>query len=116
MFRGFLEAASIAIPLPGVITSSELVTAPPLLQHGDRQVSFGTLNTLEFEGVHGPVPSTSINIFIQLDRAIVFVNPPPDFHDSLRLEEHSGSRHEGCDAFVERRVASEQLKKLSASS
>jgi hypothetical protein len=82
-FASFLEAASIAIPLPGVITSSELVTAPPLLQHGDRQVSFGTLNTLAFEGVHGPVPTTSINIFIQLDRAIVFVNPPPDFHDSL---------------------------------
>ena len=76
-FTRYLEAATPVIS-PGGTSTSEIVDTPPLNQHGERQIAFTTLNTYQTSG--GPVPSTSINVFIQIDRAIVYVNPVPDFH------------------------------------
>jgi hypothetical protein len=76
-FASYLEAATPLIS-PGGTSTSEVVDTPPLVEHGDRQIAFTTLNT--YQTANGPVPSTSINVFIQIDRAIVYVNPVPDFH------------------------------------
>jgi hypothetical protein len=79
-FTSYLEAAQ-PIFSPGTTSTSDIVDAPPLLQHGDRQVAFATSNV--FQTSTGPVPLTSVNVFIQVGRAIVYVNPRPDFHDSV---------------------------------
>jgi hypothetical protein len=79
-FTEYLVAAQPVLS-PGTTSTSEAVAAPPLLQHGDRQVAFGTSNV--YQTPSGPIPLTSVNIFIQVDRAVVYINPRPDFHDSL---------------------------------
>jgi hypothetical protein len=76
-FTTYLEAATPVIS-PGEASTSEVVDTPPLLEHGDRQIAITTMNT--YQTPNGPVPITSINVFIQIDRAIVYVNPVPDFH------------------------------------
>ena len=78
-FTRYLEAAQPVFS-PGTTSTSEAVEAPSLLQHGDRQIAFGTNNV--FQTPTGPVPLSSVNVFIQVDRAIVYVNPRPDFHGS----------------------------------
>jgi hypothetical protein len=79
-FTNYLEAAQPVFS-PGTTSTSDIVDAPPLLQHGDRQVAFATSNV--FQTPTGPVPLTSVNVFIQVGRAVVYVNPRPDFHDSV---------------------------------
>jgi hypothetical protein len=78
-FAQYLEAATPKIS-PGATSRSDLVDTPPLLEHGDRQIAFTTRNTYPTLG--DPIVLTSVNVFIQVDRAIVYVNPVPDFHDS----------------------------------
>ncbi len=79
-FTQYLVAAQPVLS-PGSSSTSEAVGAPTLLQHGDRQVAFGTTNV--YQSPNGPVPLFSVNVFIQVGRAIVYVNPAPDFHDDL---------------------------------
>jgi hypothetical protein len=74
-------AASMPKLAPGSTMTSESRDAPPLNQHGDRQIAFNSFNRLQTE--NGPVPTTWVNVFIQIDRVIVYVNPISDFHDSL---------------------------------
>lgn len=79
-FAGYLEAAAPVLSSGDSLTSYVL-DAPPLLQHGDRQIAFETVNVYHITG--GPVPVTSVNVFIQIDRSIVYINPVADAHDSL---------------------------------
>jgi hypothetical protein len=61
-------------------TTVTTVEAPPMLSHGDRQVVLGQ---------HGTFPSydnlsfTIMNVFVQVGRGIVYIDPNPDFHDSM---------------------------------
>ena len=54
------------------------VEPPPLGAHGDRQVVLG--QSIDFSGVGA---FTVMNVFVQVGRGIVYVNPSPDAHDSL---------------------------------
>jgi hypothetical protein len=74
-------AASMPMLDPASTMTSESRDAPPLNQHGERQVAFDSFNRLQTE--NGPVATTWVNVFIQIDRVIVYVNPVSDFHDSL---------------------------------
>ena len=76
---GYLEAAAPRFSSGDSLTS-HVLDAPPLLQHGDRQIAFETVNVFHIMG--GPVPVISVNVFIQIDRAIVYINPVTDAHDS----------------------------------
>ncbi len=112
-FAGYLEAAAPLLS-PGDSLTSHILDAPPLLQHGDRQIAFESVNMYHLAG--GLVPITSINIFIQIDRAIVYINPMVDAPDSLDPDGPGGDRHEGRNEFADERLESgdEKLGRRSA--
>ena len=63
---------------PGTISTTSNVDAPEIAAHGDRQVVIG--ESITFAGAD---TFTTMNTFVQVGRGIVYVNPTPDFHDSL---------------------------------
>jgi hypothetical protein len=79
-FARYLEAEAPLLSSGDALTS-HILDAPPLLQHGIRQIAFETVNLYHLAG--GLVPLTSIDVFIQIDRAIVYINPVVDGHDSI---------------------------------
>ncbi|MEY2415964.1 MAG: hypothetical protein QOH53_1298 [Ilumatobacteraceae bacterium] len=79
-FASYLEAEAPRLSSGDVLTS-HIRDAPPLVEHGYRQIAFETVNLLRLS--NGLVPLTSVNIFIQIDRSIVYINPVVDGHDSL---------------------------------
>ena len=73
----FMDA--LAPRLAGSPSHTTNVEVPPLSTHGDRQVVIG--QSVAFDGSLGTF--TIMNVFIQVGRGIVFVNPTPDTtHDS----------------------------------
>ncbi len=62
----------------GANTSSTIVDVPPLAPHGHRQVVVGLSTTIPMVGAF-----TVMHTFIQVGRGIVYIDPTPDFHDSL---------------------------------
>jgi hypothetical protein len=63
--------------LAGSPSTTTTVEAPPLADHGDRQVVIGQSIALPF-GTY-----EVMNVFVQVGRGIVYVNPTPDALDSL---------------------------------
>jgi hypothetical protein len=63
--------------LAGSPSQTTTVESPPLAAHGDRQVVLGQAIALPF-GTY-----TVMNVFVQVGRGIVYVNPTPDALDSL---------------------------------
>ncbi|MEY2521710.1 MAG: hypothetical protein QOJ66_275 [Ilumatobacteraceae bacterium] len=81
-FNQFMDALSPR--LAGSPSNTTTVEPPPLADHGDRQVVLGQSVALPF-GTY-----QVMNVFVQVGRGIVFVNPTPDALDSL----DAGSRLE----------------------
>jgi hypothetical protein len=71
----FMDALSPK--LAGSPSNTTTVAAPPLAEHGDRQVVLGQSIVLPF-GTY-----EVMNVFVQVGRGIVYVNPTPDALDSL---------------------------------
>jgi hypothetical protein len=63
----------------GAPTTVTTVDAPPMLSHGDRQVVLGQFGTF---GSYGNLTFTIMNVFVQVGRGIVYVDPITDFHQS----------------------------------
>ena len=70
----FMDALSPK--LAGSPSHTTTVESPPLAAHGDRQVVLGQAIALPF-GTY-----TVMNVFVQVGRGIVYVNPTPDALDS----------------------------------
>lgn len=63
----------------GAPTTVTTVDAVPMLPHGDRQIVLGQHGTF---GSFGNLSFTIMNVFVQVGRGIVYVDPNPDFHKS----------------------------------
>jgi hypothetical protein len=74
-FSQFMDAL-----MPKIAGSTKTTTIEPLplAAHGDRQVVLG--QSIDFAGVG---TFTVMNVFVQVGRGIVYVNPTPDAQDSL---------------------------------
>jgi hypothetical protein len=72
----FMDALSPQ--LAGSPSQTTTVEPPPLNTHGDRQVVVGQSIAFESLGTF-----TVMNVFVQVGRGIVYVNPTPDALDSL---------------------------------
>jgi hypothetical protein len=73
-FTQFMDAL---FPKLGGLTTTTSIEAPSLAAHGDRQVVLG--QSIDFAGVG---TFTVMNVFVQVGRGIVYVNPTPDALDS----------------------------------
>jgi hypothetical protein len=78
-FNTFLEKL---IPLysPGRVVTATTIAAPPMLAHGDRQVVLAQDNTYR-TGTVAPT-RTVMNVFVQVGRGIVYIDPVTDERDS----------------------------------
>ena len=70
------------IPLysPGQVVTATTVAAPPMLAHGDRQVVLAQDNT--YRTGTGAATRTVMNVFVQVGRGIVYIDPATDQRDS----------------------------------
>ncbi len=75
-FNQFMDA--LAPKFAGSPANSTTVQPPPLLTHGDRQVVLG-----QSVAITGVGTFTVMNVFLQVGRGIVYVNPTPDAHASV---------------------------------
>jgi hypothetical protein len=69
-FVGRIDAATL-----GQKTTTSQFTLPPLLAHGDRQVSIGTVTNYQAGS------RSKFNVWVQVGRAIVQVNPSSDMYE-----------------------------------
>lgn len=78
-----LSEASFPVLVPGYTSTMTTVEASPITPYGDRQVVFGTYATSDLNPYPPPVfPTRTVNVFVQVGRGIVYVNPTPDFHEN----------------------------------
>jgi hypothetical protein len=81
-FNGFSEA-SYPVLVPGHTATMTTVAAPSIAPHGDRQVVFDTHSTGELFPIFSDLSVEYVNVFVQVGRGIVYVNPIRDFHNGL---------------------------------
>ncbi len=78
-FNKFLD---VLIPAyaPGSTVTASTSAPPPMLSHGDRQVVLSQHNT--YRSGTAEFSRTVLNVFVQVGRGIVYIDPNPDEHDS----------------------------------
>jgi hypothetical protein len=79
-FTGFYEA-SVPVQDPRYKVTMTLADTPRLRAHGERQIAFATAQKFEGPGLNGPRTLTTVNTYIQVGRAIAFVDPIRNVHD-----------------------------------
>ena len=81
---GFLPCFDHVLPLmyPGKGTASRLDPLP-VASHGDRQIVIGQHLVFGASPGDGGIPVDTMNVWVQIGRAVVFVDPGTDSYDSL---------------------------------
>lgn len=79
-FNRFLEAL-IPAYAPGSTVTATTTAEPPVLPHGDRQVVLTQHNT--YRTGTAEFSRTVLNVFVQVGRGIVYIDPVTDERDSL---------------------------------
>ena len=79
-FTAFYEA-SVPVQDGNYEVAVTIADETPVRGHGDRQVTFATAQKFEGPGIDGSRTLTTMNIYIQVGRAIVYIDPIRDVKD-----------------------------------